>query len=111
MSELENYELKGFMDLGFTFPREKLSPQLMTTVPALQRLAEEGEGRRHSNEECVKRPHLSEAWQISSHGSPPFNLQKLSRSPQVADMKKHLRFWARKVASLVHHESWSSITK
>lgn len=111
MSELENYELKGFMDLGFTFPREKLSPQLMTTVPALQRLAEEGEGRRHSNEEWVKRPHLSEAWQISSHGSPPFNLQKLSRSPQVADMKKHLRFWARKVASLVHHESWSSITK
>ncbi|URE22133.1 hypothetical protein MUK42_16805 [Musa troglodytarum] len=105
LSELENYELKGFMNLGFTFPREKLSPQLMTTVPALQRLAEEGEGRRQSNEECVKRPYLSEAWQISSHGSPQFNLQMLSRSPQVADMKKHLRFWARKVASLVHHES------
>lgn len=97
LSELENYEPKGFMDLGFTFPGEKLSPQLMTTVPVLQRLAEEGEGRRHSNEECVKRPHLSESWQISSHGSPPFNLQMLSRSPQVADMKKHLRFWARKV--------------
>ncbi|RRT58715.1 hypothetical protein B296_00028140 [Ensete ventricosum] len=94
------------MDLGFTFPREKLGPQLMTTVPALQRLAEEGEGRRiHSNEGYVKRPYLSETWRISSHGSPQFDLQMLGRSPQGADMKKHLLFWARKVASIVRHES------
>lgn len=108
LSELENYELKGFLDLGFTFPREKLSPKLLSMVPGLHRLSEEGrpvEEKRSGNEEFIKRPYLSEAWLLGSRSSPQLNLQKMCRTPQGADMKKNLRFWARKVASLVHHGS------
>ncbi|XP_077233016.1 uncharacterized protein LOC143874574 [Tasmannia lanceolata] len=97
-SELEHDELKGFMDLGFVFNRDELSPHMMKIVPGLQSL---GEKKR-----VVRRPYLSEAWLINRRDSPLLNL----RIPPIsaasgADMKQHLRFWARTVASEIRQES------
>lgn len=108
LSDLENYELQGFMDLGFVFHKEKLSSEMICVIPGLQRLVEEKSGsaeRRETNEEQVKRPYLSEAWLISKPDSPLLNLRMLPNSLDRADMKKHLRFWAREVASLAQQES------
>ncbi|XP_008239371.1 PREDICTED: uncharacterized protein LOC103337975 [Prunus mume] len=123
LGELELEEVKGFMDLGFTFKREHLSPRMMSLVPGLQRLGmsnnkklqngeddddsvevaadkdEDGEG-----EVEVTRPYLSEAWLIKRPDSPLLNL-RLPRVSAAADMKKHLKFWARTVASEIHQES------
>jgi len=102
LSELENYELKGFMDLGFMFPKDKLSPHIMSMVPGLQKLTEEDgeqEGKR-----WVRRPYLSEAWPVDSPDSLLLNLDMLPKTPDGADMKKHLKFWAQRVAMLVHEE-------
>ncbi|KAM0948148.1 hypothetical protein DsansV1_C07g0075251 [Dioscorea sansibarensis] len=101
LSDLENYELQGFMDLGFVFHKEKLSSEMICVIPGLQRLVEEKSGsaeRRETNEEQVKRPYLSEAWLISKPDSPLLNLRMLPNSLQRADMKKHLRFWAREIS-------------
>ncbi|RVW39802.1 hypothetical protein CK203_074598 [Vitis vinifera] len=38
LEELELEEVKGFMDLGFKFKREHLSPRMITVIPGLQRL-------------------------------------------------------------------------
>ncbi|KAH7667626.1 hypothetical protein IHE45_12G072000 [Dioscorea alata] len=108
LSDLENYELQGFMDLGFVFHKEKLSSEMICVIPGLQRLVEGKSGsaeRRETNEEQVKRPYLSEAWLISKPDSPLLNLRMLPNSLDRADMKKHLRFWAREVASLAQQES------
>ncbi|KAJ0978225.1 hypothetical protein J5N97_013699 [Dioscorea zingiberensis] len=108
LSDLENYELKGFMDLGFVFQKEKLSPEMICVIPGLQRLVEddsEGAEKRETNEEQVKRPYLSEAWLVSKPDSPLLNPRMLPNSLEGADMKKHLRFWAREVASLAQQES------
>ena len=102
LSELENYELKGFMDLGFLVPKDKLSPHIMSMVPGLQKLTEEDgeqEGKR-----WVRRPYLSEAWPVDCPDSPLLNLHMLPKTPDGADMKKHLKFWAQRVAMLVHEE-------
>lgn len=98
LSELENYELKGFMDLGFTFPKDKPSSYMMSMLPGLQRLDDKDERR------VIRRPYLSEAWLVNSTDSPLINLQLLSKTPDGAVMKKHLRFWAQRVAMLVHEE-------
>ncbi|XP_072983309.1 uncharacterized protein [Typha latifolia] len=106
MSELENYELKGFTDLGFTFNKDKLSPQMKRIIPGLQRIREDSGGSEISidvNEKHFRRPYLSEAWLISQPDFSLLNPQMLSKS-QGADMKNHLRFWARNVASLIHRD-------
>lgn len=49
LGELELEEVKGFMDLGFIFKKENLSPRMMSLVPGLQRLGEyKDEERRQS---------------------------------------------------------------
>ncbi|KAI8014668.1 hypothetical protein LOK49_LG05G00671 [Camellia lanceoleosa] len=104
--ELELEEVKGFMDLGFKFSKESLSPQMMSVLPGLQRLElangdEEvdkddrdiiGEEEREGEEEkrSVMRPYLSEAWDIKRPDSPLLNL-RLPRVSAAGDMKKHLR--------------------
>lgn len=106
LSELENYELKGFADLGFMFHKEILSPQLINILPGLQRLKAkcgDTEETREVDEEHVKRPYLSEAWSTRRADSPPLDPQILFK-PQQAEMQNHLRFWARNVASMIRHD-------
>ncbi|KAL9331950.1 hypothetical protein ACSQ67_001560 [Phaseolus vulgaris] len=113
LGELELDEVKGFMDLGFTFNKEYLSPRMMSVVPGLQRLgvmngketvegdyieADEDEGKRD-----IMRPYLSEAWLIKRPDSPLLNL-KIPKRCSSANMKKHLRFWAKTVASEIHQK-------
>ncbi|XP_027351913.1 uncharacterized protein LOC113862855 isoform X2 [Abrus precatorius] len=81
LGELELDEVKGFMDLGFIFNRENLNPRMMSVVPGLQRLA----------------------WLIRRPDSPLLNL-KFPKHCSSANMKKHLRFWAKIVASEIHQE-------
>ncbi|PON69260.1 hypothetical protein PanWU01x14_089830 [Parasponia andersonii] len=120
LDELELKEVIGFMDLGFIFKEEHISPRMMSLLPGLQRLKvyknkqingssdqltkgneieEEEEGERG-----VIKPYLSEAWLIKRPGSPLINL-RVPRVSAAADMKKHLKFWARTVASEIHQES------
>ncbi|KAI4349175.1 hypothetical protein L6164_009802 [Bauhinia variegata] len=118
MEELEIEEVKGFMDLGFIFKQESISPQLMRLVPGLQRLGitisqtevtEQnpqvmGKQVEQEEERDNMRPYLSEAWLIKRPDSPLLNL-KIPKLCSSAHMKKHLRFWARTVASEIHlHE-------
>ncbi|CAL9145372.1 uncharacterized protein LOC135628118 [Musa acuminata AAA Group] len=106
VTELENYEVKGFMDLGFVFRKEELSMEIMNIIPGLQRLGKEGRDDEASREEeeedeGVERPYLSEAWMRHDLSVVSPSLQP--RSPYGADMKRQLRFWAREVASVIHH--------
>ena len=124
LSELEVEEVKGFIDLGFKFNKTNLSPRMMSVLPGLQRLGchenkqkdavkadadevlrddeieEEGEEKRSG----VLRPYLSEAWLIKRPDSPLLNL-RIPRVSAAADMKKHLKCWARTVASVIQQES------
>ncbi|KAL2345039.1 hypothetical protein Fmac_006324 [Flemingia macrophylla] len=111
LGELELDEVKGFMDLGFTFKKEYLSPRMMSVVPGLQRLGvtdanETVEGNHVEEEEekrDIVRPYLSEAWLIKRPDSPLLNL-KIPKRCSSTNMKKHLRFWAKTVASEIHQE-------
>lgn len=114
MGELELEEVKGFMDLGFIFKKEQLSPRMMSLVPGLQRLNdikeavkddESEEGNYKEKIVVVRRPYLSEAWFIKRSDSPLLNLRMPIRAVTHDDMKKHIRFWARTVASVVQQES------
>lgn len=126
--ELELEEVKGFMDLGFKFKREHLSPRMITVIPGLLRL----EGGYNINgqktqfldstdksadnykddeiedeeeeERGVVRPYLSEAWLIKRPDSPLLDL-KMPKVLASADMKKHLWNWARTVAYVIQQES------
>ncbi|XP_057471367.1 uncharacterized protein LOC130760169 [Actinidia eriantha] len=105
--ELELEEVKGFMDLGFEFSKEHLSPRMMSVIPGLQRLElvlQEDEERGETEGDVRRRPYLSEAWLIKRPDSPLLNL-RLPRVSAAADMKKHLRCWARTVASVIQQES------
>lgn len=95
---------------------------MLTVVPGLQRLAvyedkqstdlinvAEVVGKHDETEEgtekrLIQRPYLSEAWFIKIPDSPPLNL-RMPRASTAADMKKHIRSWARTVASLIQQES------
>ncbi|THU64935.1 hypothetical protein C4D60_Mb01t31730 [Musa balbisiana] len=55
VTELENYELKGFMDLGFVFRKEELSMEIMNIIPGLQRLGKEGRDDETGREEEGRR--------------------------------------------------------
>lgn len=122
LSELELEEVKGFMDLGFKFNKETLSPITMNIIPGLQSLTrpkkdkaqdeaqldnddiyEEDDDDLEENDRGVLRPYLSESWLIKRPDSPLLNL-KLPREYATADMKKHLRYWARTVASVIQQE-------
>lgn len=135
LGELELEELKGLMDLGFTFKKENINPRMMSLVPGLQRLrvgahcnnkktqnssddddVEELANKDNDNDNDhdggddeveveVTRPYLSEAWLIKRPDSPLLNLRLPTRVSSAADMKKHLKSWARTVASEIQQES------
>jgi len=105
LGELELDEVKGFMDLGFTFNKEYLSPRMMSVVPGLQRLGVMVEGdyieAADKGKRDIMRPYLSEAWLIKRPDSPLLNL-RIPKRCSSANMKKHLLFWAKTVASEIH---------
>lgn len=113
LDDLEYAEVKGFMDLGFKFKKEKLSPRMMSVLPGLQRLDEfkdEIKGQSFNatdnlNGQESKRPtpYLSEAWLIRRPDSPLLNW-KMPRVSTSNDMKKHLKSWARTVATAIELE-------
>lgn len=126
LGELELEEVKGFMDLGFTFKRENLSSRIMSLIPGLQRIlayknehtnlkllmndydydydTEQDEEGRETNGVLI-RPYLSEAWLIKRPDSPLLNL-RIPRVSTAGNMKKHLKYWARTVvASATQQES------
>ncbi|KAL2554455.1 uncharacterized protein Fot_08074 [Forsythia ovata] len=121
LGELELEEVKGFMDLGFVFEKEKVSKRMMNLIPGLQRLQEykyeekdvyddhdhddEDEDEDEDEESRgIMRPYLSESWLIRRPDSPLLNL-RIPRASTAADMKKHLKYWARTVASSIQLES------
>lgn len=124
LGELELEEVKGFMDLGFIFKKENLSSRIMSLIPGLQRIqayknehknlkllmndydydTEQDEEGRETND-VLMRPYLSEAWLINRPDSPLLNL-RIPRVSTAANMKNHLKYWARTVvASAIHQES------
>ncbi|XP_057731164.1 uncharacterized protein LOC130946428 [Arachis stenosperma] len=96
LSDLELEEVQGFKDLGFSFEKERLSPSLVSIIPGLQ------DKNRDETEEDKKArgPYLSEAWLVKS--PPP--IPNCDSKKSAADMKKHIKFWAKAVASNVHQE-------
>ncbi|XP_058215809.1 uncharacterized protein LOC131326914 [Rhododendron vialii] len=124
LEELELEEVKGFIDLGFEFKKESLSPRMLSVVPGLKRfgswdvdhdeerngtvqncdheLIEEEEGEEE--ERGVMRPYLSEAW-IENRSELGFTNITLPRVSAAGDMKKLIKCWARTVASAIRQES------
>ncbi|KAG5253181.1 peroxidase [Salix suchowensis] len=98
----ESGRVKGFMDLGFIFKKEYLNPRMMCVVPGLQRLGL-CKNKQNTNLRDTIRPYLSEAWLIKRPNSPLLNL-RVPRISAATDMKKHLMFWARTVASEIQQE-------
>ncbi|KNA22496.1 hypothetical protein SOVF_033700 [Spinacia oleracea] len=115
LHDLELEELKGFMDLGFQFEKDQLSPRTMSVVPGLQRLGEhvvttnrtngcdDIEGQREEKKVGVLKPYLSEAWMVKRPDSPLLRL-KMARVSRAEEMKECLKLWARTVASSVHSD-------
>ncbi|CAK8543829.1 unnamed protein product [Lathyrus sativus] len=125
--ELELDEVKGFMDLGFIFKKEYISPRMISVVPGLQRLCSfQNNKQKHSVSQIIMndaienhddivvevyedekrditRPYLSEAWLIKKPDSPLLSM-KVPKTCSSDNMKKHLRFWAKTVASEVKQE-------
>lgn len=93
LSDLEYEEVQGFKDLGFSFEKEALSPSLANIIPGLQ------EKNRDESEEdkAARGPYLSEAWLVQSCATPP--VPNWGNKMSADDMKKHIKFWARAVAS------------
>ncbi|WOG96512.1 hypothetical protein DCAR_0415848 [Daucus carota subsp. sativus] len=119
LEELEVEEVKGFIELGFSFDSQNMCPRMMSVLPGLQRIGEAcsyeelidqelagaGDGNEEKSEAgAYRRPYLSEAWLIRRPDSPLLNL-RIPRNSKAEDMKKHLKSWARTVASVVHQES------
>ncbi|KAL8152794.1 hypothetical protein V2J09_010554 [Rumex salicifolius] len=117
LEELEQEEVKGFMDLGFIFNKDRLTPRMMSVLPGLQRLQGEEKDelfdakQGHEEEDMMKvvcsnkaelakkKPYLSEAWMIKRPDSPLVRLRMSRPSTTSNDMKIHLKIWAKTVAS------------
>lgn len=115
MSELEFEELKGFMDLGFTFSDVDADPRLMEIVPGLQRLKaapdeEASSSCASADDMAVSRPYLSEAWDAAEEEEINQLMNFKIRvggggggggGRGTVGLKDQLRFWAHAVASTV----------
>ncbi|KAJ0964878.1 hypothetical protein J5N97_026016 [Dioscorea zingiberensis] len=116
LSDLEFEELKGFMDLGFTFSDAETDPRLMSIVPALRRRStcdenkdainsdndshgDNEEEEEEEQQEGIVRPYLSEAWEVEEEKR--LKNWMIPVPMDGEDMKDSLRSWARAVASTV----------
>ncbi|GAB2214897.1 hypothetical protein Drorol1_Dr00019264 [Drosera rotundifolia] len=96
--DLENEELKGFMDLGFVFDEDYKESRLMTIVPGLRR-----HGNGDDNESIrrdVPRPYLSEAWDEMEKRDDLTNWRYWDLSDDNK-MKNRIKVWAHCVAASV----------
>ncbi|CAL0310170.1 unnamed protein product [Lupinus luteus] len=94
LSDLEHEEVQGFKDLGFSFEKESLSPNLANIIPGLQQ-----KNREETEEDkAARRPYLSEAWLVQTCAPP------ITPNKSKTYMKEQIKFWARAVASNVHQE-------
>jgi hypothetical protein len=75
-------ELKGFIELGFDFIQDKLSPRVLDLLPGLKRLIQRE--KRPENTGFQELP--LEIWELPT------------QSATRVDMKEHLKLWARSVA-------------
>ncbi|KAH9614150.1 hypothetical protein KSS87_011158 [Heliosperma pusillum] len=121
LRDLEQLELKGFMDLGFEFKSDGLSPRTMNMIPGLKRLGigkqtncnvnenqetstvlddEENEVEKEKRRVVKVKPYLSDAWLVKQPNSPLLRL-KMARVSTAQDMKECLKLWARTVVSSV----------
>jgi len=76
-------ELKGFMELGFVFSKDKLNPRLLDLLPGLKRLIQnESNSMNTEFEESAL-----ENWKLPTP------------SATGVEMKESLKLWARSVAS------------
>ncbi|XP_068648945.1 uncharacterized protein [Aristolochia californica] len=103
LSDLEFEELKGFMDLGFTFSEGDVDSNLISILPGLQRLGKKDGEHEIANKSTVSRPYLSEAWDVSRE---EYNTARnywsiTSSGGDESDMKDRLKVWAQAVASTV----------
>ncbi|KAK4285911.1 hypothetical protein QN277_002539 [Acacia crassicarpa] len=100
LSDLEFEEVQGFKDLGFSFEKETINPSVASIIPGLR------EKNREETEEdkAMRRPYLSEAWLLQSCVPPPPPIPTYTSSKSSKDMKQHIKFWARTVASNVRQE-------
>ncbi|OAY73133.1 hypothetical protein ACMD2_25453 [Ananas comosus] len=121
LSDLEFEELKGLMDLGFTFSEAEAAadPRLAEIVPALRRRSMAAESTSPPTAESgddaagVARPYLSEAWdeaeekeeeEEEGEGEERGSVLRNWRIPvygDEVDLKENLRLWAHTVASTV----------
>ncbi|KAK9268088.1 hypothetical protein L1049_010527 [Liquidambar formosana] len=103
LSDLEFEELKGFMDLGFVFSKEDKESSLRSIIPGLQRLGNEDGDEERVDESAVKRPYLSEAWEVLDKRKKenPLMHWRVPALSDENDMKDNLRCWAHTVASTV----------
>ncbi|XP_068666645.1 uncharacterized protein [Aristolochia californica] len=103
LSDLEFEELKGFMDLGFTFSEQDVDSKLISILPGLQRLGKKDGEHEIADQSTVSRPYLSEAWDISREEyKPAGNYWIIATSGgDENDMKDRLKIWAQSVASVV----------
>ncbi|KAK4771188.1 hypothetical protein SAY87_031720 [Trapa incisa] len=103
--ELEFEELQGFKDLGFTFDKKDLSPRVVNILPGLQEKKEDCRVEDDDKEDQKRRePYLSEAWLLSKTFKPQIPTWAHRGSAQEKDVKAHIKFWARAVASNVQPE-------
>lgn len=120
LTDTDLEELQGFMDLGFQFPREQTSPEMTETLPALK-LYHAVESVQHRlistqmpagnkngcHQQTLGSLPLYSVAEGLANSSPPIHLSL--REPWMlptlddhpANVKMHLRVWARTVASAV----------
>ncbi|XXG90254.1 hypothetical protein AAC387_Pa12g2066 [Persea americana] len=103
LSELEFEELKGFLDLGFTFSEAEKDSRLLEIVPGLHRLGKmaEEEEEEPDDETVVSRPYLSEAWSFDRKEEDPLMNWRISAVGNEMNIKDQLKYWAHAVASTV----------
>lgn len=99
--ELEHEELQGFKDLGFTFDKNALSPRVVDILPGLQE-KKDGTTKEAEEDQRPREPYLSEAW-LSQSFAPPVP-KWTPRGSAEEEVKAHIKFWARAVASNVQLE-------
>ncbi|KAL1565982.1 hypothetical protein AAHA92_01643 [Salvia divinorum] len=103
--DLELQEVKGFMDLGFVFKKHNLSSHVISLIPGLQRIKSQDD-QDFDEEREGKVMMVPESWLVNLPNSPLILSLRISRVCNDSDtVKKHLKDWARTVATTVHQES------
>ncbi|XP_048130981.1 uncharacterized protein LOC115754749 [Rhodamnia argentea] len=97
LTDLEDEEVQGFKELGFSFDRKHLNPNLVNLLPGLQVKTQENEDAERN-----EGPYLSEEWLVQSYAPTVPKWNAKGGSPE--DVKAQIKSWARVVASNVRQE-------